>query len=424
MIPRPERKKAHWERIDAMTPGLPFFLRRSWWLFKAHRALSEGSAEHALACLRHPSLSVSSRADDLRRRAMDVLYRIAAERARQGRDGSVARLIRVAAEDDPERAVLWSRRLGGPAPDAPDPKQDDLRRLLAEMRSGSGAAPPAHEPRVPAKHGAPAPGGTRARTEALRFHLAVDDGGEFLVVCSASVTLGHARAGRADVPFLADIESRHARLVREESFHHGPTWRVEPVESAHVEVGDRPLSAPELLTDGDVVRLAPNLAFRFRLPEPSSTSAVLELFHGAESEGAVRVLLLAPGPSGRVRIGPRRLRHVPVAGLEHEVELSLVENALKIVCEGGVRVLGVDAADEAAIEKCVPFPPTRRYDVSVNARPSQRPPFCLAIDPIESGDSADSVDSAGSGDSGGDRGGDAGAPGLPPERPGGPGASR
>jgi hypothetical protein len=129
---------------------------------------------------------------------------------------------------------------------------------------------------------------------------------------------------------------------------------------------------------------SPNLVFRFLLPEDASSSALLELTAGVESEGAARVILFSPGPSGRVRIGPNRRRHVPVAGLEHEVELSMTRGHVKIACAGGVRVPGLgEDGMRAETEKEVPCPPSRRVDVTVNARPSQRPPFGLAIAPID-----------------------------------------
>jgi hypothetical protein len=232
--------------------------------------------------------------------------------------------------------------------------------------------------RVPVAPGAP-----------LRFHLAVDEGGEFLVLSGASISFGHAQAAAADVPLLADLESVHARLTFGESFHGGPVWRIGPVGRGRVEVDGREVPGETELADGALVRLSPRLAFRFRRPDPASGSAVVELSRGVEADGAGRILLLAPGRAGRVRIGPKASRHVPVAGIEQEVELSLEPESgpteLRVRCAGGVRLMGEGA--DARTELAVPCPPDRRVDVVLGARPSQRAPFGLSItaldDPVQ-----------------------------------------
>ena len=393
-----------------MTIHLPHFLRRAWQLLEARRALLEGAPERALEHLSDPALALSPQADQLRLRAVDVLCRSAARRASQGRDASVVRLLGVVALEDPVRADEWARRLDRPAasatarsagsdpsdPSDPSgsagPSQSPLGSLLAEMRDGTGAEegrprPPSTPPSTAGPRPEPVveAAGPPAEGRPIRFHLIVDDGGEFLAVMGTSIVLGHARAGRADIPLLADLESRHARILWAESFHSGPSWKIEPLERGTVSISGREIAgAPVVLQHGDEVRLSPNLAFRFLLPEAASSSALLELTGGAESEGAARILLFSPGPAGRVRIGPNRRRHVPVAGLEHEVELSIARGYVKITCEGGVRVpcLGDDGV-RAEIEKEVPCPPSRRVDVTVNARPSQRPPFGLTIAPLD-----------------------------------------
>jgi len=361
-----------------MLSRLPSPLRRLWRLFEAKRALLDGAPERTLEMLGDPCLALSPSANELRARALEQLVRAATHRAAEGRDSSVARILNLVASEDPARAGEVRRDLR----DSEEPRSKGSRsieKLLAEMRADSGKVPAPAPKRAPAPPPIP-----RAAGAPLRFHLAIDDGGEFLVVSGASITIGHARAAEADIPLLADLESVHARLVWSESFHAGPGWHIEPTSSGLVEVSGRVLGAEsQRLADGDEVRLAPNLSFRFRLPVVSSSSAVLVLLHGAESEGAVNVLLLLPGASGRVRIGPQVRRHVPVAGLEHEVEMTLEGGRLEVACEGGVRVDGPGASEGAAPNAWLDLPPRTRYDVTVNARPSQRPPFSIAIGPIE-----------------------------------------
>src|SRR5213075_3059089 len=110
----------------------------------------------------------------------------------------------------------------------------------------------------------------------------------------------------------------------------GVEWRLERRAAREVrvngtEIGDSPL----ILRDGDELVLAPNLALRFRQPDATSGSALLDLFAGAECQGARRILLLARGPSGRVRIGSKTNRHVPVPDLAHDVEIEWLRGELR-----------------------------------------------------------------------------------------------
>lgn len=372
-----------------MTPHVPYFVRRMWRLIEARRALVEGAPERALGVLRDPTLAVSTQADLLRRRAMEALYRAAAQRASQGREGSVARLLGFVSIEDPARADEWRRHLAGALPERAPASQGGLRNLLVQMRSDgdtrdSGEPQPASE----GPTGAASSPARRARVPAgrpLRFHLAVDEGGEFLVLAGESISLGHARAALADVPLLADLESIHARLTFGESFHGGPAWRIGPVGRGQVYIDGHEVTGDAELVDGALVRLSPLLSFNFRRPDPASGSALVELARGVETDGAGRILLLAPGMAGRVRIGSRASRHVAVAGLEEDIELRLEPEhgptELVVRCGGGVRMMG--AAQEAATELVLPCPPDRRLDVVLGARPSQRAPFGLSISPVE-----------------------------------------
>ena len=382
-------------RAMSPPPRVPSLIRRLWCLFEARRALVEGSPERALGVLRDPALALSRRADALRQRAMEVLYRDAAHKAAEGRDASVARLLGVAAVEDPVRADQWRRHLGEREPreegEASTQRTGALRELLGRMRSTAPPPTPTPLPRARLAAGKGGPPRLAPLPEdgaTLRFRLAVDDGGDLFVVSGRAPVLGHSRAGVADVPILADLESRHARLTFGESFHGGPLWRIEPLGEATVLVGDAAVEGARTLADGDLVRLAANLAFRFRRPDPSSSSALLELQHGAEAEGAQTVLLFVPGTSGRVRIGPRARRHVPVAGIEHEIDLTLEPASspreLRVRCAGGVRRSGVDdPAGPAGVETRVPCPPAERVDLVLGARPSQRAPYGLALVPTE-----------------------------------------
>ena len=86
-----------------------------------------------------------------------------------------------------------------------------------------------------------------------------------------------------------------------------------------------------------------------------------------------------------MRVGPKRSRHLPIAGVEHEVELTLEPapepTELVVRCEGGARPMTPGAP--ASAELRLPCPPDRRVDVVLGARPSQVAPFGLAIAPVQ-----------------------------------------
>ena len=224
-----------------------------------------------------------------------------------------------------------------------------------------------------------------------RFLLAVDDGGEFFTAAGPSLVVGHLRSPSADLPFLADVDAEHALLSIAETFHAGPRWSIAALSGSRILVGGRLVErTPALLVDGDQVQLAPNLAFRFRSPDPASASAVLDLQSGADCQGARHVLLFAPGVGGRVRIAARIDRHIPVPELTQEVSLEIDGPSLVVRCPGGVRVQGGvaphvappmtrEGADPAFV---LPLPPTQAIALNLGARPANRPPFGLTFSPV------------------------------------------
>lgn len=228
------------------------------------------------------------------------------------------------------------------------------------------SAPPMSAPARPA--------GEPVRNMAL---LSVDGAGQYLLCGAERLTLGHLRAGRADLGFLADVGAVHAELVRADSLQSGPGWRIVPVgaESVRVEGQAVPADGRRLLP-GERVRLGENLEFRLHLPDPASASAVLELLHGVECAGARHVLLLAAGPGGRVRIGAGLADPVRVPGLE--LGLALEWHA------GELRVLHEDLEQSVAGESpSFPFPPATRVALVVGKARGSRPPFGLSLEPVE-----------------------------------------
>ena len=144
-----------------------------------------------------------------------------------------------------------------------------------------------------------------------------------------------------------------------------------------VTIADEPVpAAGRRLAPGARARLGENLEFRLELPGPSSASAVLELQRGVECAGARRIVLLAPGPGGRVGIGPTPCHHVHVPGLDFELSLEWCGEVLELASE-----LPFEGALTGERGR-VPFPPPGRLALSCGKPRGSRPPFGLSFEPV------------------------------------------
>lgn len=207
--------------------------------------------------------------------------------------------------------------------------------------------------------------------------LSVDGAGQFLLCGAERLTLGHLRSARADLGFLADVGALHATLVRADSLQAGPAWRIEPCGTERVTVAQETVpAAGRRLAAGERVRLGENLEFCLQLPDPASASAVLELQGGAQCAGARRIVLLAAGPGGRVRIGAARDHHVCVPGLDFELVLEWHGNELDLRSE-----LPFEGAAQGERGR-FPFPPPARLALTCGKPRGSRPPFGLSIEPV------------------------------------------
>jgi hypothetical protein len=225
--------------------------------------------------------------------------------------------------------------------------------------------PPASAPRPPAEPLASA---------AL---LSVDDAGQYLLVGAERVTLGHLRAGRADLVFLADVGALHAELVREDSLRLGPGWRLRPLGGEAVTVAGHALTSEGArLGAGERVRLGTNLEFVFCVADPASASAVLELQHGAECLGARRVLLFALGAGGRFALGALARHAVRVPGLEFVLAFERAGDELVLTGESTSEAGALAGAHQLA------FPPPARLTFSTGAARGSRPPFSCSLEPV------------------------------------------
>lgn len=189
-----------------------------------------------------------------------------------------------------------------------------------------------------------------ARAQGLQggFLLRVDEGGEHLVLRNESFSIGSLREGRADLPLLANLASRHARIERRMSFHGGMEDLV------HAEDGELRVAGAvcktHRLVDGDVVGLG-SLRLRYELPSRRSLTARLRLLGGFAVAGTDSILLLKDrGRDGRILLGRARDAHVAVVSARAEVEVHAARDGTLVVrCEGGGTVDGTAFAVECPV---------------------------------------------------------------------------
>lgn len=206
--------------------------------------------------------------------------------------------------------------------------------------------------------------------------LSVDGGGQSLLVARRRLVIGHVRSGRSDLGLLADVGARHAELVPTASLSGGPGWTIVPLDGERVVVAGHPLAGPRALVDGDRIELGRSALLRFLTPDLTSESVLLALEGRVECQGARRIVLLAPGRGGRVRIGTAAERLLRVANLDLEVELELDDGVLEV--RSGPAPLG--PRPERA--ERVPFPPPHRLDLDCGPPRGSRPPFALSLEPV------------------------------------------
>lgn len=238
-----------------------------------------------------------ARAEELRDAAMalaldDVeVLRLAEELGRARREDD--RLAAVARHADERDFGAAHRELGrlGPTPPLMRTRVFDLKRAIAKAQGLEGA-----------------------------FMLRVDEGGEFLVVRGESLTIGNLRDGSADLPMLANLAGRHARLRRSMSFHGGQQDRIVAEGGELSADGQR---VAELALRGRTrFKLGPTVELEYRLPNPRSLTALLTVQGGFQIAGTDRVLWMKDrGRDGRILVGPDRDAHVVVAGLSRELEI-------------------------------------------------------------------------------------------------------
>ena len=144
-----------------------------------------------------------------------------------------------------------------------------------------------------------------------RFLLWVDAVGGYLVCLSSEVVIGQVGGAGVDIPILADLSRRHAKIRRDES----EGYVLEPLHPVRVDAEE--VVDPVALHDGDEIELG-RVRLRFRQPHPLSCTARLEFVSTHRTQPtADAVLLMAES----CVLGPSQQNHIVCRDFENDIVL-------------------------------------------------------------------------------------------------------
>lgn len=319
------------------------------------RLLKKRRYLEALALARDPAIRDHRKAVVGAEKAREALLSVAEEQRARGEVAEALKIVCAVLRDveDPT-----ARRL-----------EEELRRAVAEREAPKDTLeddseplvwPPHRDPVESANRGrlaVPEPAGLRPVTfrsadqlpgrgafaRGLPFILRVEERGDWFVHPGQSVLIGNATGHVADLPVLAAVGSRHARIER---IGDGidARYRVVPIPGRKVTKNRRKIEDLAVLEDGDVIVLGSSLTVVFRRPVAASATAVLELGGDFTVHGCRKVLLFSEaGRTGSVVLGPGPETHVSLPPDGERVEVLRGESGetaglLLARCPRGVAV--------------------------------------------------------------------------------------
>ncbi len=171
--------------------------------------------------------------------------------------------------------------------------------------------------------------------------LWVDAVGGYWVCLADEVVLGQPASGGGgpDVPILADLSSRHARIRRDGEGHLLEALR-------QVRLDGRTVRGTTWLSDGARIELGDGVKLLFRRPHPLSATARLEFVsHHRTHPGADGVLLLADS----CVLGPDARSHVVCRDWPGEVILYRAGDELFCRSQGRFEIDGRPCKDRGRL---------------------------------------------------------------------------
>jgi hypothetical protein len=177
-------------------------------------------------------------------------------------------------------------------------------------------------------------------TFAARFLLWIDAVGGYLVCTGDRVRIGQQVPGsEMELPLVADIARHHATLRRD-----GESYLLEPVRE--VAIAGRKLDRTSLLTSAAEIELGRGVRMRFRLPNPLSTTARIDLIsrHGTQPSTSGIILL-----ADTCVLGPAANSHIVCRDWQKSVVLHRLGDSLYCVTDGAFTVDGAVCNGRALI---------------------------------------------------------------------------
>lgn len=170
--------------------------------------------------------------------------------------------------------------------------------------------------------------------------LWVDSVGGYWVCLAPAVVLGQPGGpGRPDIPLLADISSRHARIRRD-----GEHYLLEAYRE--VRLDGRPVQQAGWLGEGTQIELGPAVKLAIRRPHPLSTTARLDFLSRHRTQPPSDAILLM---ADSCVLGPRLHSHVVCRDWTREVILFRHDERLFCRTAGPITIDGVACQDRGPL---------------------------------------------------------------------------
>jgi hypothetical protein len=176
-------------------------------------------------------------------------------------------------------------------------------------------------------------------TRSERFLLWVDAVGGYWICLGDEVVLGQPLSHSTDVPILADLSARHARIRRD-----GEGYLIEAFRDVYVD--GRRVSQVALLSDGNRIQLGSNVRLVYRRPHALSATARLDFASHHRTQPSVDAILLM---ADACVLGPSPHSHVVCRDWPHEVVIYRCENQLYCRTRGKIEIDGVPHKDRGMI---------------------------------------------------------------------------
>jgi hypothetical protein len=173
-----------------------------------------------------------------------------------------------------------------------------------------------------------------------KFMLWIDAVGGYWVCLADEIVLGQpSESGQPDVPILADISGRHARIRRD-----GENYLIDALRD--VRLDGHPVRQTAGLADGDRIELGEGVRLALRRPHPLSATVRLNFLSRHRTQPpADAVLLMAQ----TCVLGPKPHSHVVCRDWTQEV--ILVRQGEKLFCHaaGPFEIDGVPCRDRGLL---------------------------------------------------------------------------